>query len=74
MGTSSAEWISFFQCQSAARPNTLNTRVQWEYKPLSFLFLVVNDNRQDVLNRDTQLTSRVVDQQGVLKIAYLKQF
>lgn len=68
------QWISFYQYNTAARRNTLNTRVQWEYKPLSFLFLVVNDNRQDVLNRDTQLTSRVVDQQGVLKIAYLKQF
>lgn len=32
------------------------------------------NDRPDVLNRGMQLTSHVVDQQGVLKIAYLKQF
>ncbi|MFN4957483.1 MAG: hypothetical protein ACK50M_08000 [Cyclobacteriaceae bacterium] len=64
----------FNQYTTAAKRNTLNTWVQWEYKRLSFLFLVVKNDRPDVLNRGTQLTSRVVDQQGVLKIAYLKQF
>ncbi|MFM7486138.1 MAG: hypothetical protein ACKO13_04355, partial [Cytophagales bacterium] len=68
------QWISFYQYNSAINRNTFNTRLQWEYKPLSFIFLVLNDNRQDFLNPDTQINSRLVNQQGVFKVTYLKQF
>jgi Domain of unknown function (DUF5916)/Carbohydrate family 9 binding domain-like len=68
------QWISFYQYNSAINRNTFNTRLQWEYKPLSFIFIVLNDNRQDFTNRDTNITSRQNNQQGVFKITYLKQF
>ncbi len=68
------QWNSFYQYNSAVNRSTLNTRLQWEYKPLSFIFLVLNDNRQDFTNSETQVASRVNNQQGVFKITYLKQF
>lgn len=68
------QWITFYQYNSSIHRNTLNTRLQWEYKPLSFIFLVLNDNRQDFTNEETNLTSRVKSQQGVFKLTYLKQF
>lgn len=68
------QWISFYQYNSAINRNTFNTRLQWEYKPLSFIFLVLNDNRQDFVSPDTQINSRLVNQQGVFKVTYLKQF
>ncbi len=68
------QWISFYQYNTAINRNTLNTRLQWEYKPLSFIFIVLNDNRQDFMNNETMTTSRMNSQQGVFKITYLKQF
>ena len=68
------QWISFYQYNTAVNRNTLNTRLQWEYKPLSFIFIVLNDNRQDFTNKETNITSRLINQQGVFKITYLKQF
>jgi hypothetical protein len=68
------QWNSFYQYNSAVNRSTFNTRLQWEYKPLSFLFIVLNDNRQDVLNTEMQTKSRLSSQQGVFKITYLKQF
>jgi hypothetical protein len=68
------QWITFYQYNTAVNRNTLNTRLQWEYKPLSFIFLVLNDNRQDFTNAETNITSRLNNQQGVFKITYLKQF
>ncbi len=68
------QWISFYQYNTAINRSTLNTRWQWEYKPLSFIFLVLNDNRQDFFNSETQINSRINTQQGVFKITYLKQF
>jgi len=68
------QWISFYQYNTAVNRSTLNTRVQWEYKPLSFIYLVLNDNRQDFVNSETQIESRVNTLQGVFKITYLKQF
>ncbi len=68
------QWISFYQYNTAEERATLNTRFQWEYRPLSFLFLVWNDNRQNSVNELTGLAGREATQQGVLKLAYLKQF
>lgn len=68
------QWISFYQFNSAINRSTLNSRLQWEYKPLSFIFIVLNDNRQDFTNTDTQVQSRVNSQQGIFKLTYLKQF
>ena len=68
------QWISFYQYNSAINRSTLNSRLQWEYRPLSFIFLVLNDNRQDFTNTDTQVQSRMNSQQGIFKLTYLKQF
>jgi len=68
------QWITFYQYNTAIKSNTLNTRLQWEFKPLSFVFLVLNDNRQDFNNKETNRASRIISQQGVVKISYLKQF
>ncbi len=68
------QWISFYQYNTAINRNTLNTRLQWEYKPLSFIFIVLNDNRQDFMNNETMTTSRMNSQSGIVKVTYLKQF
>lgn len=66
--------ISFYQYNTAASRSTLNARFVWEYQPLSFVYLVVNDNRFDVLNPETNVLERAHNQQGILKITWLKQF
>lgn len=68
------QWISFYQYNTVINRNTLNTRLQWEYKPLSFIFIVLNDNRQDFMNNETMTTSRMNSQSGIVKVTYLKQF
>ncbi|MBX2964031.1 MAG: carbohydrate binding family 9 domain-containing protein [Cyclobacteriaceae bacterium] len=66
--------ISFYQYNTAASRSTLNARFVWEYRPLSFLFLVINDNRFDQTNPETLLTEKARLQQGIFKLTYLKQF
>jgi hypothetical protein len=68
------QWISFYQYNTTQNRSTLNTRFQWEYQPLSFLFVVLNDNRQDLRNELTPSALRETSTQGVFKISYLKQF
>lgn len=36
---------TFYQYNDAARQGTLNARLSWEYRPLSFLYVVLNDAR-----------------------------
>ncbi len=66
--------ISFYQYNTAANRATLNARFVWEYQPLSFVYLVMNDNRFDALNPETSSMDRFQNQQGILKITWLKQF
>ncbi|MCK6618849.1 MAG: DUF5916 domain-containing protein, partial [Cyclobacteriaceae bacterium] len=66
--------ISFYQYNTAASRSTLNARFVWEYRPLSFVYLVLNDNRFDAIDSETSLINRVQSQQGILKLTWLKQF
>ncbi|MFN3840609.1 MAG: DUF5916 domain-containing protein [Cyclobacteriaceae bacterium] len=69
-----AQLISFYQYNTAANRATLNARFVWEYQPLSFVYLVVNDNRYDALNPETSAINRYQNQQGIVKLTWLKQF
>lgn len=68
------QWITFYQYNTAVNLGVLNSRVSWEYAPLSFLYIVYNDNRQDVFNSITLLTDRTRNQSGIFKVTLMKQF
>jgi hypothetical protein len=36
---------TFYQYNDAARQGTFNARFSWEYRPLSFLYVILNDVR-----------------------------
>ncbi len=58
----------FYQFNSLDKTGRWNARLSWEYQPLSFLFLVLNDTRSDLgLNR--------FQNTGIIaKINWMKQF
>ncbi|WP_430968108.1 DUF5916 domain-containing protein [Spongiimicrobium sp. 2-473A-2-J] len=60
---------AFYQSNSENNRRNLNIRFSWEYRPLSFIYLVFND--QDF--NDTLLGQRT-ERQAIAKISYLKQF
>ncbi|MEM9722598.1 MAG: DUF5916 domain-containing protein [Bacteroidota bacterium] len=66
--------VSFLQYNTASDRTTLNSRFVWEYSPLSYIYLVFNDNRQELFDEATGLTRRLHDQQGIFKVTFLKQF
>jgi hypothetical protein len=39
------QFTTFYQYNEAARQGTLNARLSWEYRPLSYLYVVLNDAR-----------------------------
>lgn len=65
---------TFYQRNAYSEIDNWNIRMSWEYQPLSFLFIVFNENsffqQADPLGR----RQRVLDQQGIAKITWLKQF
>lgn len=40
-------WTTYFQYNSQGNNINVNSRLQWEYKPLSFIYFVVNNNFGD---------------------------
>ena len=48
--------------------NTYNIRASWEYKPLSFIYLVLNSRGYDDLGEYQQQDT------GIFKLSYLRQF
>ena len=66
--------ISFLQYNTASERTTFNSRFVWEYSPLSYIYLVYNDNRQELSNPETGLITKQHDQQGIFKITFLRQF
>ncbi|MEO0338280.1 MAG: DUF5916 domain-containing protein [Bacteroidota bacterium] len=66
--------VSFLQYNTATDRTTLNSRFVWEYKPLSYIYLVYNDNRQDIFDPESSLTTTQQDQQSIFKVTYLRQF
>jgi len=64
---------TFYQRNAFSEIDNWNFRMSWEYQPLSFLFIVLNENsfqQVDPLGR----RQRVLDQQGIAKITWMKQF
>ena len=75
--------IGFYQHSSISNFDVWNVRFSWEYKPLSFIYLVFNqrgydDFRTQLSNNGlrikTEQLSRQNEQQTIAKISYLKQF
>lgn len=61
--------ISFFQRNTYNESNAWNIRLSWEYKPLSFLYLIYNQGDYSQV-----LTGAQKEQHLVGKLSYLKQF
>lgn len=59
---------TFYQYNSFDKQGRWNARFQWEYMPLSFIYLVFNDTQTDVFDPVQQTT------QFISKITFLKQF
>lgn len=59
---------AFYQHNSFDDRGRWNVRGSWEYRPLSFIYLVFNDTRVDGLEQ------RFAEQQLIGKITFLKQF
>lgn len=64
------QFSGFFQWNTAQNRSVWNLRGSWEYRPLSYVFLVLNRNAMDGLNG----LNRTFENQGIFKLAYLKQF
>jgi hypothetical protein len=62
--------IGFYQWNSALHRAIWNARLSWEYRPLSFLYVVFNSNRINSLNPQ----DRIIQQQGIAKLTYLRLF
>ncbi|MFP2995242.1 DUF5916 domain-containing protein [Spongiivirga sp. MCCC 1A20706] len=59
---------TFYQYNSFDQQGRWNVRLQWEYMPLSFIYLVFNDTQTDAFDPIQQTT------QFISKITFLKQF
>jgi hypothetical protein len=63
------QFTAFYQYNDAARQGSLNARFSWEFRPLSFLYVVLNDAR-DVARPLLPGPSR---QQLLVKLVYFGQ-
>jgi len=64
------QFNGFYQWNSSINRSLWNMRASWEYKPLSFLYLVFNSNNSWLFNPN----DRIVNQQGIVKLTYIRQF
>lgn len=64
------QFNGFYQWNSSINRSLYNLRASWEYKPLSFLYLVFNSNNTWLLDPNDRLTN----QQGIAKLTYIRQF
>jgi hypothetical protein len=63
---------AFYQYNSAARQGALNARFSWEFSPLSYVYLVVNDQRA-IRMEDIAASPVYPAQRVTLKFTYLLQ-
>ncbi|MGS2765171.1 DUF5916 domain-containing protein [Sinomicrobium sp. M5D2P9] len=61
------QFTFLYQRNSLDKSNLYNARLSWEYKPLSFVYLVFN-------SREYGLLGRTKEQSSIIKINFLKQF
>lgn len=65
--------ITFYQYNTSNNSSTINSRLSWEYLPLSYIFIVFNDNQADGVD-DFLNPLRLQNTQGIIKLTFLKQF
>ncbi|MEN1785621.1 MAG: DUF5916 domain-containing protein [Bacteroidota bacterium] len=63
--------VGSYQWNSANDANIWNVRLAWEYRPLSFIFIVFNNNETEGFPSQPELFSQ---QELIGKITFLKQF
>jgi hypothetical protein len=56
-----------FQRSNVTNTVSWNTRFSWEFRPLSYFYIVFNSN-------SASQTVKTVDRQAITKLSYLKQF
>ena len=61
------QFSTFYQQNSVNETSNWNVRLAWEYRPLSYLYVVYNRNRIDLLERP----SRETGEQIIAKFTYL---
>jgi hypothetical protein len=61
--------IMFYQNNAGSKSSNYNIRFSWEYKPLSYVYLVLN--RREFQNYDFKYQ---ISDQSIIKLSYLKQF
>ncbi|MEN0047081.1 MAG: DUF5916 domain-containing protein [Bacteroidota bacterium] len=62
--------IGSYQWNSANQTDIWNVRFAWEYRPLSFIYLVFNSNQRD----DFVPRNRFSSEELIAKMTYLRQF
>ena len=45
-------WTNYVQYNTQKNNFNINSRLQWEYKPLSYVYLVVSDNYNKTISRN----------------------
>ncbi|HWA34420.1 MAG TPA: DUF5916 domain-containing protein, partial [Cyclobacteriaceae bacterium] len=66
--------ITYYQYNTATEKGIVNVRLAWEYRPLTYIYIVYNENRQQVFNSVTQQNDVLRNQNAIFKITLLKQF
>jgi len=61
--------IGFYQQNTENNSKNYNVRFSWEYKPLSYIYFVINHREFQTVNLKTQMQD-----QSIVKFSYLKQF
>jgi hypothetical protein len=61
---------AFYQYNTDARNGSLNARFSWEYRPLSFIYLVINS-----VNNYYKTPFGIPQRQqgGIMKLTYIRQ-
>lgn len=65
------QFSTFYQYNTAVNNGSLNARFSWQYRPLSFVYLVFNSNRAINPTPEGIINST---QSGIFKVSYIKQF
>jgi hypothetical protein len=60
--------VGFYQQNAENKLKNYNIRISWEYRPLSFIYLVLNKRGFDRLDGRYQN-----EQHAILKLSYLRQ-
>lgn len=66
--------ITYYQYNTATDRGIVNTRLAWEYRPLTYIYIVYNENRQQIFNTAAQVNDLLKTQSAIFKITFLKQF